>query len=304
MPLANNADEKEPSLGSFLYGFKEKKDSLFSVLKLLNLIGPITSGSGLFKSSTAYRFSDSSLNQSEQTPGHFSIEKNDQNVISKISINLEDLEGDILDLDFLYLLSLTNQVAISVKNEKGYIVEYFVVESSTQYNYYVDLVISKVKFNNDFKLDELYSISVDLYNSIKKSDVNGNIISENEELIVYDDSEVVKTITKTDGTVLPKTEGSVNLPFFIDSTDTSLFIDASGILKANVSIYEESFIYSGASTFTLSFEPTNFLGIFVNGVRLQSTDYIYTSPGSLEVTKTLETDDKITVQYERFINQP
>ena len=87
--------------------------------------------------------------------------------------------------------------------------------------------------------------------------------------------------------------------------DDSFYFDTEGVLRPNLSTYRQSINYvSGTQVFTLSFEPTFFTGIFINGQYLDESDYIYTSPNQLEILGTLESGDRIKIIYEKFVNQP
>ena len=83
------------------------------------------------------------------------------------------------------------------------------------------------------------------------------------------------------------------------------FYELDGVLYLNVSTYRQTINYtSGSQTFTLDFEPTFFVGIFINGVYLDDDDYTYTSPNQLEILGTMENGDIVRVIYEHFIVPP
>ena len=88
-------------------------------------------------------------------------------------------------------------------------------------------------------------------------------------------------------------------------TGDEFYIDNSGLLRSNISTYRQMINYSsGTQVFTLDFEPTFFLGIFVNGQYVDEADYIYTTPNQLEVLGTLESGDRVKFVYKHFINIP
>lgn len=97
----------------------------------------------------------------------------------------------------------------------------------------------------------------------------------------------------------------ITAPTASDSIGEEFYIDENELLRSNVSTYRQSINFtSGTQVFTLDFEPTFFIGIFVNGQYLDESDYIYTSPNQLEILATLESGDKIKFIYEKFVNQP
>ena len=79
------------------------------------------------------------------------------------------------------------------------------------------------------------------------------------------------------------------------------FYSEEGVLYSNISTYRQTINYTdGTQIFTLEFEPTFFIGIFVNGIRLDESEYIYTTPNTLEILGELEDEDTIIVIYEHF----
>jgi hypothetical protein len=85
----------------------------------------------------------------------------------------------------------------------------------------------------------------------------------------------------------------------------SFYKDEEGVLRSNISAYKQFINYtSGTQVFTLDFEPTFFIGIFINGQYLDESDYIYTAPNELEILGTLESGDKIKILYEHFVIEP
>jgi hypothetical protein len=89
------------------------------------------------------------------------------------------------------------------------------------------------------------------------------------------------------------------------TSDSSITIDnVARTITANVSTYSQEFTYAASQSFTLDFEPTNFLGVYVQGVKLHSTQYTYTAPNTLTINDTLESGDVIETIFERFIIQP
>lgn len=88
------------------------------------------------------------------------------------------------------------------------------------------------------------------------------------------------------------------------TSDGSLYRDGN-IFRANVSSFEEQFTWhtGNSKTFAISFNPTNLLGIFINGSRLFSdSQYSVTLPNLITIISALADGDVITIQYEHFIN--
>jgi|SaaInlV_120m_DNA_3_1039746.scaffolds.fasta_scaffold00537_8 hypothetical protein len=91
-------------------------------------------------------------------------------------------------------------------------------------------------------------------------------------------------------------------------TDDSFYFDGA-VLRPNISEYRQTIEYSGGSQFfTLAFEPTLFHNIivFYNGVSrvLRTSEYTYTTPGTLEVLISLDAGSEISVIYDHFVIQP
>jgi hypothetical protein len=145
--------------------------------------------------------------------------------------------------------------------------------------------------NNDKKI-----LGVDLLKG--KANVNGDINEPFNVLGAVAPSEAVNLEQLEANTLL---EGIDPNSFYIDTKT----------LFANISIYRQTINYtSGSQTFDLDFFPTFFIGIFVNGVYLDETDYIFipTStqgvPDTLEILGTLEQGDLIRVVYQKFVQTP
>ena len=99
-------------------------------------------------------------------------------------------------------------------------------------------------------------------------------------------------------------QNTLNSKVGVGSLGDSFYTEES-VLYSNISTYRQLINYtSGTQVFTLDFEPTFFIGIFVNGQYLDEVDYIYTSPNQLEILGTMESGDRIKFIYEHFINEP
>jgi hypothetical protein len=145
--------------------------------------------------------------------------------------------------------------------------------------------------NNDKKI-----LATDLLKT--KANINGNI---NESFNVLDG------VLPDEAVNVRQLEAST----LLEGIDPNSFYIDTKTLFANISIYRQTINYtSGSQTFDLDFFPTFFIGIFVNGVYLDETDYIFTptiSPGvpnTLEILGTLESGDLIRVVYQKFVQTP
>jgi len=86
--------------------------------------------------------------------------------------------------------------------------------------------------------------------------------------------------------------------------DDSFYFD-NEILRPNLSTFKQTIEYtSGTQIFTLTFEPTFFVAIFINGIYLDETEYVYTSPDTLEILGTMNSGDTVKVIYDHFLNSP
>jgi hypothetical protein len=131
---------------------------------------------------------------------------------------------------------------------------------------------------------------------------NGSVSFLVDDIIYYNGSKWVK-LTQTQITDIVGLQSQLDSKVGIGLLSDSFYMD-EGVLYSNLSNYRQSIDFtSGSQTFTLDFEPTFFIGIFVNGQYLDDDDYIYTSPDQLEILGTLESGDKIKIIYEHF-NQP
>jgi len=164
-------------------------------------------------------------------------------------------------------------------------------------NGFVSLIVDDIIYYNGSKYIKLtqsqISDIVNLQSTLNgKASLNGDANenfkatggTEQDDVVVFGQLESVATYLKT---------------------GDSFYVDNDGKLWANISIYRQSIDYvSGSQTFTLDFEPTFFIGIFINGVYLDEDEYIYTSPNELEILGTMENGDSIRVIYEHFVQSP
>lgn len=145
--------------------------------------------------------------------------------------------------------------------------------------------------NNDKKI-----LATDLLKT--KANINGNI---NESFNVLDG------VLPDEAVNVRQLEAST----LLEGIDPNSFYIDTKTLFANISIYRQTINYtSGSQTFDLDFFPTFFIGIFVNGVYLDETDYIFTPTGSpgvpntLEILGNLHNGDLIRVVYQKFVQTP
>lgn len=132
---------------------------------------------------------------------------------------------------------------------------------------------------------------------------NGFINLVVDDIIWYNGSKYIKVTTNQISDIIGL-QAILDNKVGVGSLGDSFYVE-EGILYSNLSTYRQLVNYtSGSQTFTLDFEPTFFIGIFVNGQYLDETDYIYTTPNQLEILGTLENGDRIKFIYEHFINQP
>lgn len=90
-------------------------------------------------------------------------------------------------------------------------------------------------------------------------------------------------------------------------SDESLYLDPNtGLLRANVSTFAEQWTFTTGDpqTKTLAFEPTNFIGVSVNGQEKYADEYIYVSPDQFTFNDDLENGDRVRIIYEHLITQP
>lgn len=93
------------------------------------------------------------------------------------------------------------------------------------------------------------------------------------------------------------------------TVDGSLYIDPiTRVISSNMSIYSEHFTWNTADPqiWELSFEPTQILGIWVNGIKLmvESVQWAFLPPDEIEILETLDDGDRIEIMYYHFINTP
>lgn len=89
-------------------------------------------------------------------------------------------------------------------------------------------------------------------------------------------------------------------------TDETLFYDDDGLLRSNVSDFEQSFTWNtGDSTiFELAFTPTHVLNVFLGGQKLNNSQFNYILPNSIEVTEPMLDGNIIQINYQHYINTP
>ena len=139
---------------------------------------------------------------------------------------------------------------------------------------------------------------------------NGAVTYGLEEIIYYNGAKWVKLIQSQISDIVglqSSLDSKVNntSPISSNFIGEEFYIDENELLRSNVSTFRQVISFtSGTQIFTLNFEPTFFIGIFVNGQYLDESDYIYTTPNQLEILGTLENNDKIKIIYEKFVNQP
>lgn len=114
----------------------------------------------------------------------------------------------------------------------------------------------------------------------------------------------VGTVTNYPFVVSVDTNGTpVRIPYqnvgkTYTNIDSTLRIDDTTI-GSNVSIHEENFF--NLSVITLSFEPTQILGVYIDGLKINDLDYIFTVPKTITLLVPT-TDSKINIQYRYLIN--
>lgn len=89
------------------------------------------------------------------------------------------------------------------------------------------------------------------------------------------------------------------------TTDESLYVDNTGILRSNISDFQEEFIWqtNQENLFQLTFTPTYVLNVYKNGIRLRNSDYNIVLPDKIEI-EVLEDNDAININYQHFIIIP
>lgn len=93
----------------------------------------------------------------------------------------------------------------------------------------------------------------------------------------------------------------VKTPEFSDS----FIIGDDDIIYGNVSSYRQRINFTpGSQVFTLDFEPTFILGVYVNGTFLNEQEYIFTTPNQLEILNALVDGDILVFVYEKFAEDP
>ena len=133
----------------------------------------------------------------------------------------------------------------------------------------------------------------------------GNQHFEFSEKIYLPDSNIEAVQFIGDGSQLT----GITAPTASNYIGEEFYIDANSLLRLNTSTYKQPMInYTGGSkVFTLDFEPTQILGVYVGTATLSYLDesnYVYTSPNQLEITSTLTSGDKIKIIYDKFVIQP
>jgi len=188
----------------------------------------------------------------------------------------------------------------SLSNGIGLVGDYYTISVSGNRDFgngFINLIVDDIIWYNGSKYIKLtqsqISDIVGLQNTLDaKASLNGDANenfkatggTEQDDVVVFGQLESVATFLKT---------------------GDSFYVDNDGKLWGNVSIYRQVIDYvSGSQTFTLDFEPTFFVAIYVNGVFLDQSQYTYTSPNQLEILGTMEENDKLVIVYEKFVNPP
>ena len=157
MPLANTADERIVTLGSYFYGFAsgEKRDSLFSAVDLLNLTN---SGEGFTFNN--YKFTDGQTAGIDETiSGYFTTILN-EGVIEEVRINVIDILNENNSSEITNFLNVPGNTAIFFKNDAGVNVGYFLVEEAVLVNNYVSITISQISYFTAFNDEQLYNFTL------------------------------------------------------------------------------------------------------------------------------------------------
>ena len=157
MPLANTADERIITLGSYFYGFTsgEKRDSSFSAVDLLNLTN---SGEGFTFNN--YKFTDGLTQGIDETiAGYFTTILN-EGVIEEVRINVIDILNENNSSEITNFLNVPGNTAIFFKNDAGVNVGYFLVEEAVLVNNYVSITISQISYFTAFNDEQLYNFTL------------------------------------------------------------------------------------------------------------------------------------------------
>lgn len=135
---------------------------------------------------------------------------------------------------------------------------------------------------------------------------NGSKTYGVDELIYYNGSKWVK-LTQTQISDIEGLQNALNGFVSEAQFGDSFYIDVDTV-RFNISTFKEPTIIftSGSQVFTLDFEPTFIYPIFVNGKKLEDdgTDYTFLPPNQIEILGTLDEGDKISIMYDRFIQEP
>jgi len=133
-------------------------------------------------------------------------------------------------------------------------------------------------------------------NSKKFSDYNEATTQNQDDIVLIEKSDTKEVFKIKIKDLQEKYFQLVSNNFYIDD-DLKLWL--------NLSIYTQAIDFvGGTQIFTLDFEPTMFVGIFINGKKLMLSEYIYTSPNQLEILGTMEIGDSLEITYQHFIIEP
>lgn len=128
---------------------------------------------------------------------------------------------------------------------------------------------------------------------------NYNDLSNKPDLSIYAQLTQLFSGNYNDLTNLP------DLTYLLRGLSDSFFMDTDKKLYSNITEHEQRIVFldGDSRTITLDFEPIRFLGVFVNGVRLDSLDYTFSNSNKLEILG-LENEDVVIIQYQFFVNTP
>lgn len=292
MPLANTASLEEIESSSELYGFDSQgKDKNYSASSIYTLIRKIEGAKVLIYTYSSVVNEDITYN----TSGYFFTNNNQAgpSLVTQLVFSKFNAEGED-NTSFFNIINLNKErLTFTITNPKGEAQTInFKVSGVTFIEDHVVLDVDKTSLfeTDDFSNDVLYRAQIKEVGTVDPG-LNPRASDLPDDLSDLEKETIRSKIGANKQLI---TDDSINLN------------PETGEISANVSNYSETFTVADSSTFTLAFEPTNFINTVVEGLDklLRHEPYTYTSPNQISFDNPLVDGEKVRLTYERFIKQP
>ncbi|MCT4151383.1 hypothetical protein HZP59_09070 [Elizabethkingia anophelis] len=162
--------------------------------------------------------------------------------------------------------------------------------------------------NSDSGLKQGYSFIWDTDGkdySIKNLKNKSHDSSYSDIIILNNNEDVskanIKTVLKAFPSTLSNTEKNqwrTDVGAITNSPDNTLYLNENDIMLGTSTFSEE---FTGISNITLHFEPVSYVGIYLKGIHLDSTQYEFELPNKINILTNVEVNDKIIITYNHRI---